>query len=147
MALADNKKAHFNYEILEKYEAGIELLGFETKSIKAGHASLDGAYAIIRGGEIYILGSKVPPYQAGNTPKDYDPERLRRLLLTKAEIRKLADKTENSGLTIVPISMYNKGGKIKVEVALCKGKKKFDKRETIKKRETDREMRRTLKEK
>ena len=147
MALADNKKAHFNYDILEKYEAGIELLGFEVKSIKAGHASLDGAYAIIRGGELYILGSKVPPYQAGNTPKDYDPERLRRLLLTKAEIRKLNDKTENSGLTIVPISMYNKGGKIKVELALAKGKKKFDKRETIKKRETDREMRRTLKTK
>ena len=147
MALTENKKAHFNYEVLKKYEAGIELFGFEVKSIKAGHASLDGSYAIIRGGEIYILGSKIPPYQAGNTPKDYDPERLRKLLLTKAEIRKLNDKTENSGLTVVPISMYNKGGKIKVEVALCKGKKKFDKRETIKKRETDREMRRTLKEK
>ncbi len=147
MALTENKKAHFNYDILEKYEAGIELFGFEVKSIKAGHASLDGSYAIIRGGEIYILGSKVPPYQAGNTPKDYDPERLRKVLLTKAEIRKLSDKTENSGLTIVPISMYNKGGKIKVEIALAKGKKKFDKRETIKKREVDREIRRTLKDK
>lgn len=146
MALADNKKAHFNYDVLEKHEAGIELLGFEVKSIKAGHASLDGSYAIIRGGEIYILGSKVPPYQSSNTPKDYDPERLRRLLMTKKQIRELNDKTENSGLTIVPISMYNKGGKIKVEIALAKGKKKFDKRETIKKRETDREMRRTIKE-
>lgn len=146
MALADNKKAHFNYDILEKYEAGIELLGFEVKSIKAGHASLDGSYAIIRGGEIYILGSKVPPYQSANTPKDYDPERLRKLLMTKKQIRELNDKTENSGLTIVPVSMYNKSGKIKVEIALAKGKKKFDKRETIKKRETDREMRRTIKE-
>src|SRR3989344_3635390 len=130
MSLAVNKKAHFNYDILEKYEAGIELLGFEVKSIKAGHASLDGSYAIIRGGEIYILGSKVPPYQSSNTPNDYDPERLRKLLLTKKQIQELNDKTENSGLTIVPISMYNKGGKIKVEIALAKGKKKFDKRET-----------------
>src|SRR3989344_4745039 len=143
---AENRKARFNYEILEKYEAGIELLGVEVKSVRGGQMSLEGAFAIVRGGEIYLINANIPPYQAKNTPKDYDPLRNRKLLLQKKEIAELAGNEKNKSLTIVPISVYNKGRKIKVEVALVKGKKKFDKRETIKKRDTDREIRREIKE-
>jgi len=142
---AENRKARFDYEILEKYEAGIELLGTEVKSVRGGRMSLEGAFAIIRGGEAYLINSNIPPYQVNNTEKDYDPLRNRRLLLTKKELTELVGSEKNKSLTIVPISVYNKGRKIKVEIALVKGKKKFDKRETIKKRETDRELRRTLK--
>ena len=142
---AENRKARFNYEILEKYEAGIELLGVEVKSVRGGQMSLEGAFVIIRGGEAYLINSNVPPYQVKNTPKDYDPERNRKLLLTKKEIAELAGNEKNKSLTIVPISVYNKNRKIKVEIALVKGKKKFDKRETLKKRDTDREIRRAIK--
>lgn len=142
---ADNSKARFNYDILEKIEAGIELLGFEVKSVRAGRASLVGAHIIVRGGEAYLIGATIPPYQTNNTPKDYDAMRNRRILLTKKELVQLADSETKRGLTIVPISMYNKGRKIKVEVALVKGKKIHDKRQTIKKRDTDREIRREIK--
>jgi len=144
-ALIENKKARFNYEILDQFEAGIELLGLEVKSIKSHHGSLEGAFVIIRGGEAYLIGANIPPYQAGNTPKEYEPDRNRRLLLTKKEIGELAENGENKGLTIVPIMMYNKKNKIKVAIATVRGKKKYDKRESIKKRDTDREIRRTLK--
>src|SRR5437660_1238650 len=109
MALAENKKAYFDYDVLENYEAGIELLGLEVKSVRAGNAVLDGAYVTIRGGEAYILNMGIPPYQPANTPADYDPIRTRRLIITKQEIRKLADVEGGSGLTIVPIRVYNKG--------------------------------------
>ena len=143
---AENKKAKFDYELLDKYEAGIELLGFEVKSVRSGRANLSGTYVIVRGGEAYLVNANIPPYQAGNTPEDYDPLRTRRLLLNKKEIEALASKTEaNKRLTIVPLSMYNKGRKIKLEIALAKGKKEFDKRETIKRREADREMGRAMK--
>ena len=142
---AENRKAHFDYEILEKYETGIELLGTEVKSVRGGQMSLEGAFVIVRGGETYLINASIPPYQPKNAPKDYDPLRNRRLLLTKKEIVELAGSEKNKSLTIVPISVYNKNRKIKVEIALVKGKKKFDKRETIKKRDTDREIRRTLK--
>lgn len=142
---AENRKARFNYEILQKYEAGIELLGTEVKSIRAGKMSLEGAFVIIRGGEAFLINANVPPYQPKNAPKDYDPLRNRRLLLTKKETAELADSEKNKSLTIVPITVYNKGRKIKAEIALAKGKKKLDKRETIKKRETDRELRREYK--
>ena len=143
---AENRKARFNYEILEKYEAGIELLGIEVKSVRGGQMSLEGAFVIVRGGEAYLINANIPSYQAKNAPKDYNPIRNRRLLLTKKEIAELADSEKNKSLTIVPISVYNKSRKIKVEIALVKGKKKFDKRETLKKRETDREIRREYKE-
>lgn len=139
------RKAKFNYEITETMEAGIELLGFEVKSIKKGQGSLEGAFVIIRGGEAYVVGMNIPPYQATNAPKEYDPTHPRKLLLTKKEIRELADKEAVKGLTIIPLSLYNKGRRIKVSVGIARGKKQFDKRETIKKRETDREMRRSLK--
>ena len=143
---AENRKARFDYEILQKYEAGIELLGSEVKSVRGGQMSLEGSFVIIRGGEAYIINANIPPYQPKNAPKDYDPVRNRKLLLTKKEIAELAGSEKNKSLTIVPISVYNKGRKIKVEIALVKGKKKHDKRETIKKRETDREIRREFKE-
>lgn len=140
--LVDNGKAHFNYEILEKIEAGIELLGFEVKTLKDKRGSLEGAYVIVRGGEAYAMNIFIPPYQENNTPKGYEPRRNRRLLLKKDEIRKLADIDSGKGLTIVPISIYNKSNLVKVSVAVVRGKKKFDKRESIKKRETDRTVRR-----
>ena len=142
---AENRKARFNYEILEKYEAGIELLGVEVKSVRGGKMSLEGAFVIVRGGEAFLINANIPPYQPNNAPKDYDPLRNKKLLLTKKEIATLVGSEKNKSLTIVPISVYNKNRKIKVEIALVKGKKKFDKRETIKRRETDREIRRTLK--
>ena len=143
---AENRKARFNYEILDKYETGIELLGTEVKSVRGGQMSLEGAFVIVRGGEAYLINANIPPYQIKNAPKDYDPLRNRKLLLTKKEIAELAGSEKNKSLTIVPISVYNKGRKIKVEIALVKGKKKFDKRETLKKRDTDREIRREIKE-
>jgi len=142
---AENRKARFNYEILEKYETGIELLGTEVKSVRAGQMSLEGAFVIARGGEAFIINANIPPFQPKNAPKDYDPLRNRKLLLTKKEIEELAGSEKNKSLTIVPISVYNKNRKIKVEIALVKGKKKFDKRETLKKRDTDREIRREYK--
>ena len=140
--LIDYKKAHFNYEILEKIEAGIELLGIEVKSIKKSQGSLDGSYVIIRGGEAYMVNTFVPPYQENNTPKEYEPRRNRRLILGKKEIKHLADIEGGKGLTIVPISIYNKGTLLKVSIAVVRGKKQHDKRESIKKRETDRTVRR-----
>jgi SsrA-binding protein len=143
---AENRKVRFNYEILEKYEAGIELLGVEVKSVRGGKMSLEGAFVVVRGGEVFLINANIPPYQPNNAPKDYDPLRNKKLLLTKKEIAILAGSEKNKSLTIVPISVYNKGRKIKVEIALVKGKKKQDKRESIKKRETDREIRREYKE-
>ncbi|HTE48717.1 MAG TPA: SsrA-binding protein SmpB [Candidatus Paceibacterota bacterium] len=143
---AENRKARFNYEILEKYEAGIELLGTEVKSVRGGKMSLDGAFVIIRGGEAYLINANIPPYQLKNAPRDYDPLRNRKLLLTKKEIAELGGSEKNKSLTIVPLSVYNKGRKIKVEIALVKGKKKYDKRESLKKRDTEREIRREIKE-
>ncbi len=142
---AENRKARFNYDLLEKYEAGIELLGMEVKSVRGGRMSLEGSFIIVRGGEAFLINSNIPPYQPNNTPQDYDPMRNRKILLTKKEIAVLAGNESNKSLTIIPISVYNKGRKIKLEVALGKGKKKYDKRESIKKRETDREVRREWK--
>jgi SsrA-binding protein len=145
----DNKKVHFNYEILEKIEAGIELLGFEVKSVKKNQGSLDGSYVIIRGGEAYAMNVFIPPYQEKNTPEGYEARRNRRLILSKKEIKKLAEvemSAGRGGLTIIPISLYNKGNLIKVSLAVVRGKKKFDKRETTKERETDRIVRREFKD-
>lgn len=144
-SLIYNKKAGFNYEILDKYTAGIELFGNEVKSVKGKHGSLDGAYISVRGKEAFLLAAFIPPYQAGNTGDSYDSYRARRLLLTKKEISELTGKESVKGLTIIPISVYNKNNLLKLEFGLAKPKKKFDKRETIQKRETDRDIRRSLK--
>ena len=140
----DYKKAHFNYEILEKIEAGIELLGFEVKSVKKGQGSLEGAYVIVRGGEAYVMNIFIPPYQEKNTPSGYEPRRNRRLILTKKEITRLSD-IESGGLTIVPIKWYNKGSKLKLQIAIARGKKKQDKRQSIKARDTKRDIEREVK--
>jgi SsrA-binding protein len=145
MSLIQNKKAYFDYEILEKIEAGIELLGFEVKSLKKGQGSLLGSHITIRGNEAFVIGADIPPYQVANTPKEYDTKRNRKLLLNKKEITKLTEFEKQKGLTIIPLSVYNKGRKLKLEIAVVRGKKKYDKRETIKKRDTEREIRRTLK--
>ncbi len=146
MALLENKKAHFDYELLDKHEAGLELLGGEVKSLRAGQARLEGARVIIRGDEAYLVGASIAPYQPNQaTNHSYDPERTRRLLVSKADIKSLIGKGEQKGLTLVPISIYNKGRYLKLSFAVARGKKKFDKRETIKKRDTDREIRRSLK--
>ncbi|MCX6760557.1 MAG: SsrA-binding protein SmpB [Candidatus Nealsonbacteria bacterium] len=143
--LSENRKAHFNYQILEKYEAGIALNGQEVKSIKLGRINLMGSYVIIRNSEVYLIGASVPPYQPKNAPSDYDPQRTRKLLLRKTEIDYLLGKSQQKGLTMIPLKVYTNNGKIKVEFGLGKGKKMFDKRETIKKRETEKEMKRELK--
>lgn len=144
-ALIENKKAHFDYEILETFEAGLELMGPEVKTLRNKRGSITGARVIARGNEVYIVGMDIPPYQPHNMPTDYDSQRTRKLLLSKAEIARLAGKGEEKGLTIIPIRVYTKGRFIKIEVALAKGKKKYDKREKIRKRDIEREVGRTLK--
>ncbi|MFA5830911.1 MAG: SsrA-binding protein SmpB [Candidatus Paceibacterota bacterium] len=142
---AHNKKVSFDYEILEKFEAGIELLGLEVKSVKEKHGHLDGARVLVRGGEAFLVGASIPPYQPQNTPSWYEQDRNRKLLLTKKELVDLAQIEGKKGLTIVPVSLYQKGKKIKIEIAVVRGKKKYDKREAIKKRDTERDIAREYK--
>ncbi len=137
--LIHNRKASFNYEILERFEAGLKLTGPEVKSLRKGQGALDGAYVTVRGGEAFLIGMFIPPYQVNNQAS-YDPLRQRKLLLTKKELNALAGIEK--GLTIVPISVYNKGRHVKIEIASVRGKKQFDKRETIKKRDVERDIRR-----
>lgn len=144
MADIVNKKASFDYELLERFEAGAALFGFEVKAIRRGMGSLEGARIIVRGGEAYLIGATVNRYQQANTPKSYDPERPRKLLLHKKQIEELAGAEAHKGLTIVPIKWYNNKQLVKLSLAIARGKKKADKREIIKKRETDREIARTL---
>jgi SsrA-binding protein len=136
--LATNKKAHFNYEILEKIEAGIVLTGIEAKSVKTGKADLSGSFAIIRNNSISLINCSVSPYQPKNINFIYEPDRTKKLLVNKKEIEYLSGKIKQKNLTLIPLRMYTKHGLVKVELGLAKGKKKFDKRETIKKRETKR---------
>ena len=142
---AENRKAYFNYEILEKFEAGISLLGQEVKSIKTRGMNLAGSYVVLRNNEAFWIGAKISPYQPKNAPKDYNPERSRKLLLKKSEIKYLIGKSQQRGLTLMPLKVYTKGGKLKLEFGIAKGKKKFDKKELIKKRETEREIERAMK--
>lgn len=140
-----NKRALFDYEILETYEAGIELFGFEVKAIKAGRMNLAGAYVIVRNNEARLTNAVIAPYQAKNTPTDYAEARARRLLLHKSEIKELIGKASQKGLTLVPLRVYDKKSRIKLEFALARHKKKHDKREVIKERETKREISRAMK--
>ncbi len=140
-----NRKARFNFEILETFEAGLVLRGFEVKSIRAGKGKIDGAYVIVRGGEAFLVGASITAFQPANTPKSYDPEQPRKLLLSKKELAKIENQTETARLTCVPLSLYNSKGKIKLEIALARGKKKTDKRESIKARDSKRDIERTLK--
>lgn len=143
--LARNKKATFNYEILERFEAGLVLHGYEVKAIRSGRVSLEGSYIIVRDSELFLKGATISYYQEANTPDSYNPERERKLLLSKKEIAGLEKQLNTAGLTIVPIKLYNNKSNIKLEIALVRGKKKADKRETIKERDTKRDLDRLLK--
>ena len=143
--LIEHKRAHFDFELLEQFEAGVQLFGTEVKSLREHHGKLEGAHITVRGGEAYLIGAEIPAFQPANTAKSYEATRNRRLLLTKKEIIKIGDAEEKAGLTIVPLSMYNKGRVIKLNFAIAKGKKKGDKRETIKKREALRDIAREVK--
>jgi SsrA-binding protein len=146
MSLIVNKKAGFNYELLDKYEAGLELLGNEVKSLRAGHGSLDGSYIILKNNEAFLIGAKIPPYQPNNTEAGYKDERARKLLLSKSELNHMIGKVEERGLTLIPLSVYNKGRFLKLNFALAKGKKKYDKRAAIKEREDKRFIDRLMKQ-
>ena len=145
MVLIQNRDVYRNYEILERYTAGIELKGFEVKAIFSGKGSLKGSYVSYKGKELFLKNFYLPPYQEKNTPKDYNPSRERRLLLRRKEINHLLNKIRQPGLTIVPLKIYNQNRLIKVEIALVKGLKKYEKREKIKKREFQRQRERALK--
>ena len=147
MALIDNKRVAFDYTILEEIEAGLELYGFEVKSLRAGHGSIKGARVVARGGEAYLVGATIPAWQIANAPKSYDPERTRRLLLSRKEIAHVASAEGEKGLTIVPLKVYDKERNLKLSIAIARGKKKEDKRQTIRAREEKRRIDRTLKTK
>ncbi len=143
--LSENRKARFDYEILETFEAGISLTGQEVKSVRKGGAQLTGSFVLVKPDGAQLLNAQIPPYQPNNTDPGYKPDRTRRLLLNKKEINYLLNKAKEGGLTIVPLSIYDKGRRMKLAIGLARHKKARDKRETIKRRETDREVRRTLK--
>ncbi len=143
--LQKNRKASFNYEILDKYVGGLSLFGFEVKTIKAGQGSISEAYVKIIGDEVYLVGAHIPPYQPKNTREDYDPYRERKILLKRKEIEELQKRIKEANLTIVPLSLYNKGRYVKIEIALARGKKLVDKRQNIKKRDMERDLGRRLK--
>ncbi len=151
MSYAINKRAKFDYDILEVYEAGLVLLGHEVKSIKQGHISLKGAFVTIKSTakklpELYLINAHVSLYKQAGIVKGYDPERSRKLLLKKSEIKHLIGKKQEQGLTLIPLELYNSKGFIKLKFGIGKGKKKIDKRELIKKRELDRKMKRMIKD-
>jgi len=136
--IASNKKAFHEYHVLDKFEAGMELTGTEVKSLRDRGATLKDSYVIFKGGEAFLFGAHISPYTHGNR-ENHDPERTRRLLLHRREIEKLEAQVVEKGLTIVPLRLYFKGGRVKAEIAVVRGKKLYDKRETEKKREADRE--------
>ena len=143
--ICHNKQAGFRYELTEKFEAGLVLIGPEVKSLREGKANLKESYAVFKGEELYLLNCHITPYQNARV-EELDPKRSRKLLLHKKELERLLGKMNAKGLTLVPTKMYfNERGIAKVEIALAKGKTGRDKRETIKKREADRELRRVLK--
>lgn len=139
--LAKNKKAYFDYHILEKIEAGVQLYGHEVKAARQGKISLAGSYVTVKEGEVFMINCDIAPYQPKNVPYDYNIKRDRKLLLNKKEISKLATKAEEKGVTVIPLRVYETRGLIKVEIGIVKGKKKWDKREAIKRRDVDRKIR------
>ncbi len=143
--LIKNKKIYLNYEILDNFDAGLELYGFEVKSIRNKQGSLEGSYVRVRGGEVFLVGANIPPYQQANTPKDYDAYRVRKLLITKKEITQITTAEKTRGLTLVPISIHTKGRNIKLYFGVARGKKKYDKREDLKKKDSRRDVEREMK--
>lgn len=142
--VAQNRKASFNFHLLETYEAGMVLRGSEVKSLRGGHANLGDAYAVVRGEELFLLNCHISPYPPA-AQNNHDPLRSRKLLFHKREIERLIGKLKEKGLTLVPTRIYFKAGRAKIELALAKGKKHFDKREDLKKKQHRREMARALK--
>lgn len=143
--LAFNKRANFDYAISDKYEAGLVLIGQEVKSIKAGHISLKESFVTIKGNELYLTNAHITPYKQSGEVKNYDPTQPRKLLLRKSEIRHLIGKVRTAGLTLVPIRVYTKKRLIKLEFGVGKGKKQYDKRQDIAKKEDERRIKRALK--
>ena len=145
--LAENRKAFANYEILEKIEGGLVLLGTEVKSAKEGRMQIKGSYLILDKGGLWLTGSLIPPYQPKNAPPDYQEQKPRKVLVHKEELSYLTGKAKERGLTLVPLKVYTTPrGRIKIEFAIARGKKRYDKRETIRKREAAREIARAMKE-
>ena len=142
--IAQNRRARHEYHILERHEAGIELVGTEVKSLREGHITLKDSYADVENGQMFLIGVHINPYEQGNI-YNHEPERIRRLLLHKREILKLGARVAEKGLTLIPMSVYFKQGRVKVEIALCQGKHTVDKRDTIREREIKREVDREIK--
>lgn len=144
--ISDNRQARFLYEILETYQVGIELKGTEVKSIREGKVNLRDGYALVRNGEIWLINAHISPWGKAGDYFNHDPRRTRKLLMHKQEIRKLLGKVEQQGLTLVPLKMYFKSGWVKLDIALGKGKKLHDKRDSIKERDDKRSMERAMKQ-
>jgi SsrA-binding protein len=144
--ITSNKKAHFEYEILDTYEAGIQLKGTEVKTIRQGRASLNEGYVVEEGGELFVKNMNIPQYDHGNI-NNHEPMRKRKILLHKKEITKIVKSVKEKGITVIPLKLYFKDSLIKIEIAMCKGKKLYDKRETIKDRENQRSLDREIKNK
>lgn len=140
--IAENRRARFDYDIADTFEAGIELMGHEVKSAKGGRFQVAGAHVLIRGGEAWLVNSHIPPYQQGNTPVDYEEDRARRLLLSKEEIRGLQGALGDRSAHLIPLRAYVKHGLIKLELGLARSRNKQDKRDALKKKAHSREMRR-----
>ena len=143
--IADNRKARHDYFVIETYEAGIELFGTEVKSLRAGNVNLKDSYCDIDDGELFALGVHISPYEQGNI-FNKDPLRPKKLLMHKREIMKLTGLVSREGYTLVPLSLYFKGSRVKMALGLCKGKKSYDKREDIARRDADRDIERHMKE-
>ena len=147
MSIAENRRARFDYQIEERFEAGIVLTGWEIKAIRAGQVQLTDGYVVIRDGELHLIGCRINALRSASTHVQAEPDRTKKLLMHKAEIRRLIGKVEQKGFTLVPMKLYFKGGLVKVEIALAKGKAQHDKRNTEKQRDWEREKGRLMRHK
>jgi SsrA-binding protein len=147
MSIAENRRARFEYHIEERHEAGMVLSGWEIKAIRAGQVQLTDGYVVIRDGELWLIGCRINPLRSASTHVHPEPDRTRKLLLKKDEIRRLVGKVEQRGYTLVPLDLHYKGGRVKAEIALAKGKAEHDKRDTEKKRDWEREKARLMRHK
>jgi len=147
MSIAENKKAFFNYHIEERYEAGMVLVGWEIKAIRSGQVQLTDGYVVIRDGELFLIGCRINALRSASTHVKPEPDRTKKLLMSKDEIRRLIGKVEQRGYTLVPLNLHYKGGLVKAEIALAKGKAQHDKRETEKKRDWEKEKGRLMRHK
>jgi len=147
MSIAENRRARYDYQLEETFEAGLALEGWEVKAIRAGQIQLTDGYVVIRDGELYLIGCRINPLQTASTHVHPEPDRTRKLLMHKAEIRRLIGKVEQRGYTLVPLNLHYKAGRVKVDVALAKGKAQHDKRESEKSRDWQREKARLMRHK